>query len=124
MVKRKRCLGGTRIALPSRQELRTRAYQRICGIYMLEFDDCSCYIGQSLDIVRRYFEHGRSGSKRVKDHWREHGAPGLILLQRTGPSIYEREAAEAEMIALYSPQLNDAGWNWRTRPARRKKRRR
>ena len=49
----------TRIGQALKNPSSYRAYGKVSGIYSITFSDGSCYVGQSVDIARRWDDHVR-----------------------------------------------------------------
>lgn len=86
-----------------------------CGIYKLTFNGTTkCYIGQSLDIERRFINHCSSmrndkGSRKLCAAYRKFGMPVLIILKEC--KVDELNTLED----LYIKQYNSAkdGFNYK-----------
>src|SRR5215208_2714028 len=99
-----------------------------CGVYLLEFADGLFYIGQALDVVRRFSQHRKLHDDIVRWSFRPvkrrnldsveleliHRAPslGLKLTNKVGPSDIVGETDLDELLAPDEQEL------WRANPAK------
>jgi len=71
-----------------------------CGVYVLAFEDAQWYVGQSVDVVRRYVEHQAN-----------HGDIARVYFKSVEPSALDE--VERRMVALLEHE-----WGWPTRNIR------
>ena len=71
-----------------------------CGIYVLAFEDAQWYVGQSVDLVRRYVEHRAY-----------HGDVARVYFKSVEPSALDE--VERRIVALLEHE-----WGWPTRNIR------
>ena len=73
-----------------------------CGIYILHFATGECYIGQAVDVARRYVQHCKNHTDILKISFQPIKQQSLNHVEQTVIQRFERENFQLRNIALTS----------------------